>query len=133
MTNREVNMVEMRASIFELLEAKKRAGLKIAGETDAERLERGRSDRAQFVVATTMFKATLPADVPVHGSIDFGVPRTYLSQLIASWERMKDLVSITGVFTVNYVTVDGELTVDFAKEVATFSYSLYRPAVAEAA
>ena len=127
----EVDMVEMRASIFELAEAKKRIGL--SNGENGDRLERGRGENRRMIVTTTMFKGTLPAGVPIHGSIELGVPKQSLSDIVALWEQNPVPAPGVGLFTVNHVVVRGEIAINFAKETATLSYRVFKTAQTVAA
>ncbi len=115
-------MTDMLASIFELAEAKKRAG-HITEASNGSHLKRGRADRAKEVVATTMFCSELPGHVPVRGTIELGISKQHLSELIDSWEQGHRPATFTGTFEVNSVASQGTLTVDFAIERGELVYA----------
>lgn len=120
----EVRMIELQASVFDPVEARKRLGLPPTGSPGEESLERGRQDRRELIVATTMFKSTLVAGVPVHGAIELGISRQMLKQAIDEYERGGVPVLLKGEFGVNYIPCKGSLRVDFKRqEGIEFKYS----------
>jgi hypothetical protein len=116
-----VKMWDMRASIFGIGEAKKRIGIRSEDE-DPERLIRGRDDGKEFLVTSSMFTADLSPSVPVQGTIQLGIARPCMSDLVKAWEKKKRPVVCHGEFIVNNHHVHGELVIDFSKETATLTY-----------
>jgi len=118
-------MIELDASIFNPAEARKRLGLSPAGPVGEIPLERGRQDKPGLIVATTMFKSTLPAEVPVHGAIEFGISPEMLRRALIDYEKGGGVVLLKGDFMVNHIPCKGSLRVDFGRRIAPeFTYSV---------
>lgn len=110
-------MIELRASIFDPDEARRRLKLSSGGGGEVP-LERGRQDKPGMVVATTTFRASLPAEVPVHGAIELGIPAEMLRRALTEYEKTGGVVFLKGDFSVNYVTCTGSMRLDFAGQTA---------------
>jgi len=113
---KQIRMKPMRASVFDLGEAERRLD---PSDVPEER-KRGRHDTKDMVVTTAAFSSFLSAKVPVNGSIEFGIPRKTLAELVAG--KPRKAVSKPGPFVVNGEPVHGTLHVDFGKQEATFEY-----------
>jgi len=113
-----MKFTNMQASIFNLEDARVRAGLPATCKP-AEKLRRGRSDTEDWIISTTMFDTELPGDIPLRGHVfEFGIPKHLLQGIVGRWERKRQPIEVTGHYLVNGVASFGKLRIDFGTEVA---------------
>ncbi|OGG51244.1 hypothetical protein A3C18_03265 [Candidatus Kaiserbacteria bacterium RIFCSPHIGHO2_02_FULL_54_11b] len=129
---KRVTLTDMKASVFDLDEAKQRSGAgKVVEGAKHSPIKRGGSDRHGWITTTTHYKTVFPGNVRTEGVIELGIPKETLKKLAGRARKKENhgkSVSFRGNYKVNEIPCFGILTVNFNSGTAPrFVYAEKRP------